>query len=308
MYKAADYFNIKLNLIGTDANGRLSVSDLAKSMNKNVILVYASAPGYPHGVIDAVQDIAKIVKTWGCCLHVDACLGGFVLPFAQDSSVGDISYAPFDFRVPEVTSMSIDTHKYGCAQKGSSVTLYKTRELRKFQFTAVSSWSGGLYISPSQAGSRSGGLIAQTWAAMMHIGHNGYVAAAESILSASMTLRRDISIIDPLEVIGSDVTMVVAWRSKSKKVDIYVLNDILSEMGWHLSVLHSPPALHMCITSVNVDSLKLLAADVRTAVDRIKSGKYDFKKGKAPIYGMANRMSNTSTIDELLRDIQDVMD
>jgi sphinganine-1-phosphate aldolase len=308
VYKAAEYFNIKLNLIGTDKEGRLSVQDLKRSMNKNVILVYASAPGYPHGVIDDVEGIAHVVKYWGCCLHVDACLGGFVLPFAQDSSVLDISYAPFDFRVPEVTSMSVDTHKYGCAQKGSSVTLYKTRELRKYQFTAVSSWSGGLYISPSQAGSRSGGLIAQTWAAMMHIGHKGYVSAAESILNASISLRRDISMIEPLEVIGPDITMVVAWRSTSKAVDIYVLNDILSEMGWHLSVLHSPPAVHMCITSLNIQSLKALAEDVRLAVKRIKSGKYDSKKGKAPIYGMANRMSNTSTVDELLRDIQDVMD
>jgi len=307
VYKAAEYFNIKLVLIGTDEDGRMSVSELKKRMNKNVILVYASAPGYPHGVVDPITTIADVVKRWQCCLHVDACLGGFVLPFVKYAGLEDISYPPFDFSVPEVTSMSIDTHKYGCAQKGSSVLLYRTRELRKFQFTAVSSWSGGLYISPSQAGSRSGGLIAQTWAAMMYFGRRGYVSAAKNILKAAVSLRQDISAIKPLEIIGKDVTMIVAWRSTSSKVDIYVLNDLLSEMGWHLSVLHSPPAIHICITSVNVESLESLVKDVQVAVERIHAGDYNRKEGKAPIYGMANRMSNTSTVDDLLKDIQDVM-
>jgi sphinganine-1-phosphate aldolase len=305
VYKAAEYFNIKLILIGTDREGRLSVSDLMQSLNRNVILVYASAPGYPHGAVDSIEDIASIIKMWGCCLHVDACLGGFILPFAK---MANFETSAFDFRIPEVTSISIDTHKYGCAQKGSSVVLYRTRELRKFQFTAVSSWSGGVYISPTQAGSRSGGLIAQTWAVMMHIGYSGYASTALSILQASLLLRKNISLIPELEVIGVDVTMVVAWRSISKEVNIYILNDILSEMGWHLSVLHSPPALHMCITNANTCSLDALVKDLQVAIERVKSGNYDTKEGKAPIYGMANRMSSTSVVNDLLKDIQDVLD
>ena len=295
-------------LIGTDEQGRLNISELKRKMNKNVILVYASAPGYPHGVIDSVEAIASCVRLWGCCLHVDACLGGFVLPFAGSTSGKVSPYPKYHFEVPEVTSMSIDTHKYGCAQKGSSVILYRNRQIRKFQYTAVSSWTGGMYISPSQAGSRSGGIIAQTWAIMMYFGHAGYSRQANNILQASASLRRSIADISPLELIGEDVTMVVAWRSASKEVDIYVLNDILAEMGWHLSVLHSPPALHMCITSANIPSLQSLVVDLHEAVGRVKSGDFEVKNAKAPIYGMVNRMSDTNIVNDLLKDIQDVMD
>ena len=286
----------------------MDLAELRAKMNQRVILVYASAPGYPHGVIDPIRDIARYVKEWGCCLHVDACLGGFVLPFADSEVLGSAAYPEFDFQIPEVTSMSIDTHKYGCAQKGSSVVLYRSREIRKFQYTAVSSWTGGMYISPTQAGSRSGGIIAQTWAAMMHFGSDGYEQAARQILLAAQKLRCALRDIFPLEVVGKDLTMVVAWRSLSKSFDIYVLNDVLAEMGWHLSVLHSPPALHLCITSANVGTIDLFVTDLRKAVDRVQKGDIVTSGAKAPIYGMGNRMSNTTVVDDLLKDIQDVLD
>lgn len=277
-------------------------------MNKNVILVYASAPSYPHGVIDDVESISQCVKVWKCCLHVDACLGGFVLPFIDASTSKIPGYPKYHFEIPEVTSMSIDTHKYGCAQKGSSVVLYRNRELRKFQYTAVSSWTGGMYISPSQAGSRSGGLVAQTWAVLKYFGRDGYTNQAKDIINASARLRVSISEIYPFEVIGEDVTMVVAWRSVDKKINIYAINDVLGSMGWHLSVLHSPPALHLCLTTANIPSLNSFVSDLRTAVKRVESGQFDATSIKAPIYGMANRMSNTNIVDDLLKDIQDVMD
>ena len=291
----------------------MSVSELKRKMNQNVILVYSSAPSYPHGVIDDVESISQCVKPWKCCLHVDACLGGFVLPFVDPAYWKTLGYSvkeypKYHFEIPEVTSMSVDTHKYGCAQKGSSVVLYRNRELRKFQYTAVSSWTGGMYISPSQAGSRSGGLVAQTWAALKYFGRDGYTKQATEIIDASAHLRSSISEIYPFEVIGEDVTMIVAWRSVDKKIDIYAINDVLSSMGWHLSVLHSPPALHLCLTTANINSLTSLVSDLRVAVNRVESGQVDVTSIKAPIYGMANRMSNTTIVDDLLKDIQDVMD
>jgi|TARA_B100000683_G_scaffold230329_1_gene231212 sphinganine-1-phosphate aldolase len=308
IHKAAEYFNIKLILIGTDRHGRLSLSELKQKMNRNVILVYASAPGYPHGIIDPVEDIAKCVSSWGCCLHVDACLGGFLLPFINDSQVHGTKKIKYGFEIPAVTSMSVDTHKYGCAHKGSSVVLYRSRSIRKFQYTAVTSWTGGMYISPSQPGSRSGGLVAQTWAALNYFGHDGYAKMAQSIVEASLLLRKRILNIPQLELIGEDVTMIVAWKSKDKGIDIYVINDLLTDMGWHLSVLHSPPALHFCITSANVDSIDLLIDDLLKAMKCAKSGKHNSKNSRAPIYGMANKMSNTSIVDDLLKDVQDSID
>jgi sphinganine-1-phosphate aldolase len=128
-----------------DASGRMSVSEVYKAMTKNTILIYASAPSYPHGTIDPIEELAKIALNWKCCLHVDACLGGFVLPFAK--SLKSTKIPSFDFQVQGVTSLSVDTHKYGCAQKGSSIVLYHSNSLRKYQYTSVTEWSGGLYIT-----------------------------------------------------------------------------------------------------------------------------------------------------------------
>jgi sphinganine-1-phosphate aldolase len=166
VHKACAYFGIRLVRVPVEAGSlRMDVGAVRRAMSANTILVYASAPGFPHGVVDDVAALAGVARQWGAGLHVDCCLGGFVLPFA--AAAGWRKLPPFDFRVPGVTSMSADTHKYGCAQKGSSVLLYANADLRRHQYTAVTDWSGGLYISPSTAGSRPGGLIAQTWASMM---------------------------------------------------------------------------------------------------------------------------------------------
>ena len=132
-------------------------------------------------------------------------------------------------------------------------------------------WSGGLYISPSQAGSRSGGLIAQTWAALVHVGHDGYVERARDVLEVAVALRDAIDAIDDLGVLGEDVTMVVAWRSTDPDVDVYVLNDVMTKGGWHLSVLHAPPALHYCVTPANVRSVGELAKALAAATVEVRA-------------------------------------
>jgi sphinganine-1-phosphate aldolase len=166
VHKAAAYFGVRLVRVPVEAGSlRIDVAAARRALTPNTILLYASAPGFPHGVIDDVAALAALARAHGCGLHVDACLGGFVLPFA--AAAGRAPLPPFDFRVAGVTSMSADTHKFGLAQKGSSVLLYANAALRRYQYTAVTDWSGGLYISPSAAGSRPGGLIAQTWASLM---------------------------------------------------------------------------------------------------------------------------------------------
>ena len=173
-------------------------------------------------------------------------------------------------------------------------------------------WSGGLYISPSQAGSRSGGLIAQTWAALVHMGRRGYEDIAGDVLSASLQLREGISKIDGLEVLGSDVTMVVAWGSSDPSLNIYVINDVMVTKGWHLSVLHSPPALHMCLTSANLESVPKLLVALRETVEEVRellrsSKSQKIEGGKAPIYGLAGGLPDRGLIGDILRDVQDLM-
>lgn len=288
-----------------DASGRMSVSEVYKAMTKNTILIYASAPSYPHGTIDPIEELAKIALNWKCCLHVDACLGGFVLPFAK--SLKSTKIPSFDFQVQGVTSLSVDTHKYGCAQKGSSIVLYHSNSLRKYQYTSVTEWSGGLYISPSQPGSRSGGLIAQTWAALLFNGYNGYKNAAHKILISAQYFREQIQSIPGLELLGADVTMVVAWTSGHPKLNIYMINDILSNMGWELSVLHAPPALHLCLTSANIGSLESLVTDLRSAVANSLEFQSQSSSGMAPIYGLGNAIPDRNLVGEVLKEIQDII-
>lgn len=312
VYKAAEYFGIHLVRVGVDKHFRMDIAAVRRAVNRNTILIYASAPGYPHGALDPVEDLANLARRRGVCLHVDACLGGFVLPFAAAASVADVEIPPFDFRIAGVTSMSVDTHKYGLAQKGSSVVLYSSSVLRQYQYTAVMDWSGGLYISPSQAGSRSGGLIAQTWAALVHLGRQGYEDIAGTVLRGAIKLREGISRISGLELLGCDVNMIVAWGSSDPAINIYVVNDIMVTKGWHLSVLHSPPALHMCLTSANVESVPRLLVDLRNAMEDVREllkgkSKNHVVGGKAPIYGLAGGLPDRGLIADILKDVQDLM-
>ena len=319
VYKAAEYFDIVLVRVGVDpVTLKMDVTAVKKAITSNTIMIYASAPGYPHGAMDDVFELSKIAVKTKTFLHVDACLGGFVMPFAGEamgegdkSGLNQETSSSFDFRLPGVTSMSIDTHKYGLAQKGSSVVLYSSSVLRQYQYTAVMDWSGGLYISPSQAGSRSGGLIAQTWAALMAVGREGYVKNARAILTGAKALRDGIDGIDGLEVMGDDVTMVVAWKSTHKDVPIYVLNDVMTTSGWHLSVLHAPPALHYCVTPANVKSVPKLVRELHSASEKVRemiqSGEKNVAGGKAPIYGLAGGLPDRGLIGDILKDVQDLM-
>ena len=203
VYKAAQYFGIKLVRVPVDSALQMDTASTRRAVTPNTVLIYASAPGFPHGIVDNIPALAAIAQAAGCGLHVDACLGGFLLPFAPKAgwrSGGQLP--PFDFRVPGVTSMSVDTHKYGLAQKGSSVVLYANPELRRYQYTAVTEWSGGLYISPSTAGSRPGGLIAQTWASLM-------VRAPSCVVSSPHTPA------DPLRLPCSTWARRATWRPRS---------------------------------------------------------------------------------------------
>ena len=316
VFKASHYFGVKLVTVAVDSNLQMDVSATRRAVTANTVLIYASVPGFPHGVVDNVPALAKIARDAGCGLHVDACLGGFVLPFAAKagwrSANGQLP--AFDFRVPGVTSMSVDTHKYGLAQKGSSVLLYATPELRRYQYTAVTEWSGGLYISPSAAGSRPGGLIAQTWASLLHMGEEGFVAAAKRVLFAADQLAVGIARIPGLVVLGKQHTMVVAWKSTDSAVNIYNVNDVMSTPaggGWHLNALQRPPALHFCVTPANADSVPQLLADLARAVAQVKaarkSGGGGTKGGKAPIYGLGGSLPDRGAVGDILKLAQDVM-
>uniref|UniRef100_A0A673WEC4 sphinganine-1-phosphate aldolase n=1 Tax=Salmo trutta TaxID=8032 RepID=A0A673WEC4_SALTR len=190
--KAANYFGMKLVHIPLDKNTmKVDVKAMRRAISKNTAMLVCSAPQFPHGIIDPIEEVGKLALKYNLPLHVDACLGGFLIVFMAKANY---PLAPFDFRVKGVTSISADTHKYGYAPKGSSVILYSDKKYRHYQYFVAPDWQGGIYASPSVAGSRPGGIIAACWATMMHMGEDGYVKATKKIIDTARTIKTDIHI------------------------------------------------------------------------------------------------------------------
>jgi sphinganine-1-phosphate aldolase len=203
---------------------------------------------------------------------------------------------PWDFRVPGVTSISADTHKYGYALKGSSVLLYRDKDLRKRQYFTYPDWPGGLYVSPGFAGSRSGGILASTWAALVATGESGYLAAADAIVRTATTVKEGIRGIPELEVIG-DPLFLIAFRTAGD-LDIYLVNDSLVAQGWRMIALQYPAALHFCITRPNTAPglAEAFLEALRTAVAYAQEN-----KGKKARSGAVYGFGGTSLGQEMVK-------
>ncbi len=300
--KAAAYFGVKLIRTSVDENSRADITAVADAVGDNTILIVGSAPSFPHGAIDPIGALAALAAERGIGFHTDACLGGFVLPWAEKLGY---PIPPFDFRVRGVTSMSVDTHKYGYAPKGTSVVLYRSRELRRHQYFTAADWPGGLYFSPTLAGSRPGALSAGAWAAMVSIGESGYLEATGQILETGARIRSGIGSIPELEVIG-DPLWVIAFRSDS--VDVYRVMEKMRQAGWSLNGLHNPPAVHIAVTLRHTQPgvADRFISDLRKSVASV-SGDPGKAEGMAPVYGLAATVPVRSMVDDLLERYIDML-
>ncbi|GAA0164404.1 hypothetical protein LIER_20054 [Lithospermum erythrorhizon] len=298
--KAAQYFNIKLRRVPVTKDCRADVNAMRRQINNNTILIVGSSPGYPHGIIDPIEELGELATKYGICFHVDLCLGGFVLPFARKLGY---PVPPFDFSVQGVTSISVDVHKYGLAPKGTSVVLYRHHQLRKHQFVAVTEWTGGLYVSPTIAGSRPGGLVAGAWAAMMSLGLEGYLENTRQIMEASKKIQKGIQQIPELNIIGRPDMTIVAFGSD--KLDIFEVNDNMTGKGWHLNALQRPNSIHICVTLQHVEVVEDFLKDLTDAVQTVKENPGPVSGGMAPIYGAAGKIPDRVMVKDLLVDFLD---
>lgn len=293
--KAAQYFNIKLWRASVNKDFQADMKSIKRLVNRNTIMIVGSAPGFPHGIIDPIEELGAFALKRNICFHVDLCLGGFVLPFARKLGY---PIPAFDFTVPGVTSISVDIHKYGLGPKGTSIVLYRNHEIRRHQFVAVTEWSGGLYISPSMAGSRSGALIAGAWASLMAFGMDGYMESVQKVMQASDKLKKGISEIADLYIIGKPHMTIVAFASRT--LDIYKVNDAMTVKGWSLNALHKPSSLHICVTLQHVEAIEDFLKDLTLAVRTVKENPGSFEDGMAPIYGAAAKMPDRGLVGDLL--------
>lgn len=246
--KGAHYFGIELRRARLTDNFEVDVDHVRQLIDDNTVALVGTAGTYPHGVIDPIAALSDLAVEHGINLHVDGCLGGFILGWADDAGV---EAAPFDFRLPGVTSISADTHKYGFALKGSSVLLYRTPELRALQYFIVADWSGGLYAAPGMSGSRSGGIIAATWASMVSLGRAGYVDIARQIFATAAELKSVIRRHSQLAVLGEPLFNVSFAAAPGADIDVFLVNDSLARSGWRLNGLQEPAALRFCVTRPN---------------------------------------------------------
>jgi sphinganine-1-phosphate aldolase len=300
--KASEYFNIRRVNVRVDGSFRADPAAMAAAITKNTIALVASAPSYPHGAIDPVEALAQVARRRGIGLHVDACLGGFVLPFARE--LGH-AVPPFDFRVPGVTSMSADTHKYGYAAKGTSVVLYDRPELLRHQYFVATDWPGGLYFSPTLAGSRPGALSAACWAALVHTGRDGYLRATGEILRTAAEIRAGIERIPGLRVLG-DPLWVIAFAAEG--FDVYRVLDAMGRRGWSLNGLHRPPCVHLCVTlrQAQPGVAERFLSDLRASVEDARHS-VSTTPGLAPVYGLAGTLPIRGAVADLLRRYVDLL-
>ena len=296
--KAAHYFDVELKHAATAADLRVDLRDVERLITPNTALLVGSAPPYPHGVVDPISELAALAQARGLLCHVDACLGGFFLPFAK--KLGR-EIPPFDFSVPGVTSLSADLHKYGYAAKGASVVLYRNRALRRHQFYTYGGWPGGLYASPSMTGTRPGGAIAAAWAVMHYLGEEGYLEHARRILATTDKLIAGIRDIPGLRVLGSPHAGVFAFTSDS--LNVYELGDAMEARGWKLDRQQNPPALHCMITPAHERIADTLLSDLRECSSRLAAGE-PAPEGSAAMYGMVGAIPQKE-VDSFLLDFLD---
>ncbi len=293
--KAAQYFNIRLIKVPVDAGYRADVKAVKKAISRRTIVIIGSAPSFPHGIVDPIREMSELARKKGIGFHTDACLGGFILPWIERLGY---PVPPFDFRLPGVTSMSADTHKYGYAAKGTSVVLYRGQELRRYQFYKTSEWPGGLYFSPTFAGSRPGALSAACWAAMVSLGEKGYRDAAEKIMTAAKKIKKGIESIPELYILG-DPLWVIAFASK--ELDIYRVMDRMTHAGWSLNGLHKPSCVHICVTLRHAAPgvAERFVRDLKKAVAHVKKHPAA-EGGMAPVYGLAASFPVRSAVEDML--------
>ncbi|MEU0934701.1 aspartate aminotransferase family protein [Embleya sp. NPDC005971] len=264
--KAAKYFGLDPVIVDIDpVRMTADVAAIERAITDDTVLVVASAPSYGHGVVDTIPEIAAICARRGVRCHVDACIGGWVLPFAEQ--LGHPVPA-WDFRVPGVDSISVDLHKYGYAPKGCSIVLYRTAALRRTQYFVASDWTGYPVVNSTMQSSKSGGLIAAAWAVLRHLGAAGYRDLVTRTLAATAELVEGIAGIEGLRVLGAPATSLVAVTTDG--VDFFAFLDELERLGWavqpQLSQTGIPPTIHLTMTATHGPHVPELLTALRSAV------------------------------------------
>ncbi len=300
--KACHLLGIELRKVAVDPRtAQADVAAVAAAIDDSTAAVIASAPNYGYGTIDPVAQLSDLALERGIGLHVDGCLGGFILPWGQELGY-DIPL--FDFRVPGVTSISADTHKYAYGLKGTSVLAFRNRPLRDGQYFFLTDWTGGKYCSPGIEGSRSGGLLAATWAGMLAIGRSGYLGYAKQIFETAFAMQDAVRSHPELRIIGAPT---FCFSFTSDEFDIYHVNDAMRAKGWRFNGQQYPNAIHMAVTRPQTQPgvVESFAADLTEAIAYAHEHRDEAPKSGAIYGGIPG--GSTPEADEFIRTVMTEM-
>ena len=266
--KTAHLMGIKAVRLTRSHDFRADIEAMERVINGNTVMLAASAPSYPFGVTDRISEIAALAEKHSLWLHVDACHGGFIFPFAQKLGY---SIPDYDFAVPGVTSISVDVHKLGYANKGVSALLLRDASLETYQRYAFEDWPSGTYSTQNLMGSRSGGGLASAWAVLNYLGEAGYLERVGKILCTREQFLGGIREIDGLEIWGDPEAYLIAFGSNA--FDIFAVDEGMAERGWLSSRLLDPPAIHLFLDMSHVSIVNDYLCDLTEVVKAVKSGK-----------------------------------
>ena len=282
-FKASEYFGVKIRLVPLKRDFTPDLKKLKRMINRNTVMILGSAPEYPHGTIDPIEEMGAIAQKKNIPLHVDACVGGFILPFME---MNGESMPLWDYRVPGVTSISADIHKYGYAAKGASTITYRNLDYLRYQMFAYQNWPGGVFASSALLGTRPGGAYAAAWGVTQYFGKEGYRKLAKDTLDAVNQLKAGIARIPELEVLGSPQGPLFSFRSNDPDVNIYAVGDQMDAKGWQVNRNQFPPGLHAMVTAQHLQVVGSYLDDLLAAVETVKKHPELAKQGGAATYGM----------------------
>src|ERR1043165_2923287 len=242
--KAAHFLNVRAVRVPVGADCRADLPAMKAAITTRSIMIVGSAPSLPYGAVDPIGEIASLAQEHDLWCHVDACIGGFLAPFAKQLG----HHIPdFDFAIPGVRSISADIHKYGYAAKGASTVLYARRQDLQYQATEFSDWPKGRYFTPTVLGTRAGGAVAAAWAVLHYLGAEGYLQLATRTMRVWRAYLSGIERLAALKVIGKPDLAVVPFTSRSPDVDIFSVAEALSKRGWYTSRISEPPGIHQMV-------------------------------------------------------------
>lgn len=281
--KAGDLLGVRTVPVPMDDTFRVDTKAVADALSDSTIVVCASAPCFPYGVVDPIEEIGELTRERDIGLHIDATIGGFVLPFIRELGY---PVPAFDFQVASVTSMTTDLHKYGYGPKGASAILYRDRGLRRYQFAAYTDWPGGVLASPALLGTRPGGAVAGSWAAMVYEGRSGYRDIFSSVMTATEKLQAGIRAIPGLFIVGDPPASVFAVASE--QVDMMAVADRLETRDWRIDRQRNPDSIHLIVNPTHVPVIDEFLDDLEWAVAGAPPA--GSGTGGATLYGVTSRL------------------